>query len=64
MIQVEFKRADAKKGYFLLLRAGTIVYTGKKGVYIVPEESVKALRRARVKFVIKPFSSNSGKNGK
>ncbi len=55
MKQVKFQTIDdAAKGYSLLLHRGTIVYTGKKGEYIVPEDSIKALKQKKVNFEIKP----------
>jgi len=55
MKQVIFKtQDDAKKGYSVLLRNGTIVYTGEKGRYIVPEESIEALKKESVNFTVEP----------
>jgi hypothetical protein len=48
--------ADAKKGYSLLLRRGTVVYTGEKGKYIVPDESIEGLQQAEVNFEIEPIA--------
>jgi archaellum component FlaF (FlaF/FlaG flagellin family) len=45
---------DIDKGYALLLHNGTVVYTGEKGRYIVPDESIELLRQAGIKFEIKP----------
>lgn len=53
MKQVIFRNPDAaQKGYSLLLQIGTVVYTGKKGEYIVPEESIEALKKEKVAFEI------------
>ncbi len=55
MKQVKFQTIDdAAKGYSLLVHRETIVYTGKKGEYIVPEDSIKALKQKNVNFEIKP----------
>lgn len=55
MKQVIFEtQDDAKKGYSVLLRKGTIVYTGEKGRYIVPEESIEALKKESVRFTVEP----------
>ena len=57
MKQVIFQTPDdIDKGYSLLLHRGTIVYTGKKGRYIVEDESIEALKQAEVKFDIEPIT--------
>ncbi|MBI5044254.1 MAG: hypothetical protein HZC10_10605 [Nitrospirae bacterium] len=62
MKQVIFQENDVEKGYSLLLHKGTVIYTGKKGRYIVQEESIDALKEANVKFNIKQITRE--KNGK
>jgi len=55
MKQVIFKtQDDAEKGYSVLLRKGTIIYTGEKGRYIVPDESIEALKTESVRFTVEP----------
>ena len=59
MKQVIFQTPDdIDKGYSLLLHGGTIVYTGEKGKYMVGEESIEALKKANVKFEIKPIENS------
>ena len=61
MKQVIFQNPDAaQKGYSLLLHIGTVVYTGKKGEYIVPEESIEALKKAKVAFEIQQIKRVEG----
>jgi hypothetical protein len=53
MKQVTFQtQEDAIKGYSVLLHKGTVVYTDKKGTYIVPEESIEALKGKSIKFKV------------
>ncbi len=41
---------NKQKGFSIILRSGSVVYTGKKDEYIVPEESVKKLKETRILF--------------
>jgi len=52
MERIKLEPAYEKKGYSLLLRGGTVIYAGEEGTYIVPKESVKLLRRKKIKFKI------------
>lgn len=46
---------DKKIGYSVLLRKGNIIYTDIKGNYIVPVSSIKALKKAKINFTVKPL---------
>ena len=51
-------KSDAERGYSILLHNGTVVYTSEKDTYIVPDESIKKLGEADLKFKSSPVSKN------
>ena len=51
--QIEFESVDdARKGFPIMLRAGTVVYTGTTGKYMIPEKTICVLKKKRLKFTI------------
>src|SRR4030043_275894 len=45
-------RLESEKGYEIIARAGTIVYTEHKNVYLVPEESIRLLDASGISYTV------------
>jgi len=52
MREIKLEGSDFDKGYSILLHAGTVVYTGEEGRYIVPYSSVQLLKAENIKFEV------------
>lgn len=52
MKKIMFEPEDIDKGFSIILHNGTVVYTGQRGIYIVPDKSVEKLRKLKIKFRI------------
>ena len=62
MTQIRLRtKEDRAKGYPILLKSGTVIYTNEKGKYIVPRRSVALLERANIQFDIEPIDNNGKK---
>ena len=51
MKRITFKDNDRDRGLDIIVRSGTVVWTGESSVYLVDEDCIQALEKNRIPYM-------------